>query len=202
MTHRRFGSKFKSIIFKLIIQNSITGTHFKLLSLNVTLISQSTLVQLMVWCHETTNHYLNQCWLRSVVPYMELLGYNELKCGACSIKKFQTLKSELKYRQQTLNNYMFTIYVTFMLKTHLSSHYVIKCLNSNYHMMRKCWTPHGENLIKLLFHKRVGNLLSVMNYDGVFIYNLFRRSQVFQDLTLCGLVMPYADRGLDQHWLR
>ena len=86
---------------------------------------------------------------------------------------------------------MFTVYVTFMLKTRLSSHYVIKCLNSNYHMMRKCWTLHGENLIKLLFHKRVGNLLSVMNYDGVFIYSSFSRSQVFQDLTLCGLVMPY-----------
>ena len=26
---------------------------------------QSTLVQVMAWCHQATSHYLNQCWLRS-----------------------------------------------------------------------------------------------------------------------------------------
>ena len=27
---------------------------------------KSTLVQVMVWCHQATNHYLNQCWPRSM----------------------------------------------------------------------------------------------------------------------------------------
>ena len=30
---------------------------------------KSTLVQVMAWCHQATSHYLNQCWLRSPMPY-------------------------------------------------------------------------------------------------------------------------------------
>ena len=29
----------------------------------------STLVQVMVWCHQATSHYLSQCWPRSLLPY-------------------------------------------------------------------------------------------------------------------------------------
>ena len=30
---------------------------------------KSTLVQVMAWCRQATNHYLNQCWPRSPTPY-------------------------------------------------------------------------------------------------------------------------------------
>ena len=30
---------------------------------------QSTLVQVMAWCHQATSHYLSQCWPRSLSPY-------------------------------------------------------------------------------------------------------------------------------------
>ena len=30
---------------------------------------KSTLVQVMVWCHQATNHYLSQCCPRSLSPY-------------------------------------------------------------------------------------------------------------------------------------
>ena len=30
---------------------------------------QSTLVQVMAWCHQATSHYLSQCWPRSLTPY-------------------------------------------------------------------------------------------------------------------------------------
>ena len=30
------------------------------------------------WCHQATSHYLNQCWRRSMMPYMASLGHNEL----------------------------------------------------------------------------------------------------------------------------
>ena len=30
---------------------------------------KSTLVQIMAWCHQASNHYLSQCWPRSVSPY-------------------------------------------------------------------------------------------------------------------------------------
>ena len=31
---------------------------------------KSTLVQLMGWCRQATSHYLNQCWPRSLPPYV------------------------------------------------------------------------------------------------------------------------------------
>ena len=30
---------------------------------------KSTLVQVMVWCHQASSHYLNQCWPNSMSPY-------------------------------------------------------------------------------------------------------------------------------------
>ena len=30
---------------------------------------ESTLVQVMVWCHQATGHYLNQCWFSYMTPY-------------------------------------------------------------------------------------------------------------------------------------
>ena len=30
---------------------------------------KSTLVQVMAWCHQSTSHYLSQCWPRSMSPY-------------------------------------------------------------------------------------------------------------------------------------
>ena len=29
---------------------------------------KSTLAQVMAWCHQATNHYLSQCWPRSMLP--------------------------------------------------------------------------------------------------------------------------------------
>ena len=30
---------------------------------------QSTLVEVMAWCHQATSHYLSQCWPRYLSPY-------------------------------------------------------------------------------------------------------------------------------------
>ena len=30
---------------------------------------KSTSVQVMAWCRQATSHYLNQCWLRSMIPH-------------------------------------------------------------------------------------------------------------------------------------
>ena len=36
-----------------------------------------TMDKVMAWHHQT-NHWLNQCWSRSTMPHMALLGHNEL----------------------------------------------------------------------------------------------------------------------------
>ena len=58
--------------FKLIIVNDGWGVScknsFKRMSLDLT-DDKSILVQVMARCRQATNHYLSQCWSRSVSPY-------------------------------------------------------------------------------------------------------------------------------------
>ena len=39
---------------------------------------ESTLVQVMAWCHQATHPYLSQCWPRSMFPYGITIGHNQL----------------------------------------------------------------------------------------------------------------------------
>ena len=68
----RYGSNFKSIIFKIIIQNSSLGAHCESalgwMSLNL-INERSTLVLVMAWSHQATSNYQDQCWPRVMTPY-------------------------------------------------------------------------------------------------------------------------------------
>ena len=65
-------NNLKSMIFKLITQNSSLGTHCEIsltwMPQNLTN-EKSTMVQVMVCCHEATDHHLSQCWPRSLSRY-------------------------------------------------------------------------------------------------------------------------------------
>ena len=63
---------FKSIFFKLITQNSSLGTccDISLRGIPQNYITEnSTMADVMHWCHHTPSHQLSQCWLRSRSPY-------------------------------------------------------------------------------------------------------------------------------------
>ena len=68
----RCGSNIKSIIFKLVKQNSNLPTCCEItlrrMPKNLTN-DWTTLVQVMVWCRQATSHYLRQCWPRSMSLY-------------------------------------------------------------------------------------------------------------------------------------
>ena len=68
----RCGCNFTSVFSKFMSQIHIFSTScetgFRWMPLNHT-DDESTLVQLMAWCSQATNHYLNQCWPRSLLPY-------------------------------------------------------------------------------------------------------------------------------------
>ena len=68
----RCGRSFKSIIFKLIIQNSrldpCSEIALRWMPQDIT-DDKSILVQIMAWCHEARSHYLSQYWPRSMLPY-------------------------------------------------------------------------------------------------------------------------------------
>ena len=66
------GSNFKSIIFKLIIQNSTLGTccEIVLRSVSQNLSNEKLiLIHVMAWCYQATSHNLIQCWPSFVSTY-------------------------------------------------------------------------------------------------------------------------------------
>ena len=81
MSTGKYGSNFKSVIFKLIIQNSSMGFRcliaLRWMPQDLT-DEKSTLVQVIAWCHQATSHNLSQCWPG---PYCHVasLGHNELR---------------------------------------------------------------------------------------------------------------------------
>ena len=68
----RFEWNFWHVIFKQILVIDGWGISCEIALIWMSLDfpdDQSTLVQLMAWCHQATSHYLSQCWPRSLSPY-------------------------------------------------------------------------------------------------------------------------------------
>ena len=67
-----FELHFRHVLFKQILVIDGWGISCQIallwISLNFT-DDQSTLVQVMAWCHQATSHYLIQCWPRYLLPY-------------------------------------------------------------------------------------------------------------------------------------
>ena len=68
----KFEWNFSYVIFKqiLVIDGWGISCEIALILMSLDFIDdQSTLVQVMAWCHQATSHYLSQCWPRSLSPY-------------------------------------------------------------------------------------------------------------------------------------
>ena len=68
----RPGCHFKTAIFNLVlligIFTSSKDNTLRWMPKDLT-DDKSTLVQVMAWCRQATNHYLSQCWPSSMPPY-------------------------------------------------------------------------------------------------------------------------------------
>ena len=67
-TYREMGSHFKS----LILEHKFMSISYKITVMWMpqnTFDGESTLVKVMDWCHQATNHYLSWCWPRDMLPY-------------------------------------------------------------------------------------------------------------------------------------
>ena len=69
---KRCGSTFTRVYFKLILWIDILSIPSKIglrwVPQNLA-DEKSPLAQVMAWCHQSTSHYLIQCWPRSIMPY-------------------------------------------------------------------------------------------------------------------------------------
>ena len=73
LTPGKFVWNFRFVIFKwiLVIAGWGISCEIALIGMSLDLTDdQSTLVQVMAWCHQATSHYLSQCWPRSPSPYV------------------------------------------------------------------------------------------------------------------------------------
>ena len=67
----RFQSNFRLVIFKLTLVNGGWGISYEIALRWVPpdfTDDKSTLIQVMAWCRQARNHYLSQCWPRSMSP--------------------------------------------------------------------------------------------------------------------------------------
>ena len=72
LTPGKFKWSFRYVIFKwiLVIDGWVISCEIALIWMSLdSTDDQSTLVQVMAWCHQATSHYLSQCWPRSLPPY-------------------------------------------------------------------------------------------------------------------------------------
>ena len=68
----KFEWNFRYVIFKWISAVDGWGISCEIALISMSLDftdDQSTLVQVMAWCHQATSHCLSQCWPRSLLPY-------------------------------------------------------------------------------------------------------------------------------------
>ena len=68
----RFEWHLKHIVFKVISVNNGWGISYNIALTWMSLYptgDQSTLVQMMAWCHQGTSHYLNHCWPCPMTSY-------------------------------------------------------------------------------------------------------------------------------------
>ena len=62
---------------------------------------QSTLVQVMVWCHQATRHYLNQCWPSSIIQWVNTLRHGQNGCYL-AVDIFKCI-----FIKEFINNFLF-----------------------------------------------------------------------------------------------
>ena len=80
-----FGCNFKTSLFKLaLLIGTFRASFDKVLRWMMQDLTddESTLVQVMAWCHQATSHYLSQCWTRSMSPY-GIIRPQWVKASAC-----------------------------------------------------------------------------------------------------------------------
>ena len=80
MVYDGYGRNLESVNSESMLQNKFMSTSCEIALKWIAqsmFVDKSTLVQVMVCCLMATNHYLSQCWLKSVLPYGVIRLHNK-----------------------------------------------------------------------------------------------------------------------------
>ena len=164
-------------------------------------ISGSTLAQVMACCLTAPSHYLNQCWLIISEVRWQSPGDNSTKSTPAFISWKVT-------------------YLNFHSNLPGVNKLIVYCCAV--HWDRYKWPPFCRLHLRFFafvyehvccflfeFHWKVftkrqltdNGFIIIWTHDGI-DYWRFYVSHGLNELTYCGLVTPYGDRDLGQHWLR
>ena len=116
---------------------------------------QSTLVQVMAWCHQETSHYLKQCWPRSLTPH-----------GVT--------------RPQWVNNH----WPTSMSPKHISGGQCINLVSHRWFfcaMVVTNWSPLVKIIFSIFYYKKINDILLLLVSRLIF-HQLFMSCDQFQSM--------------------
>ena len=186
-----------SVIFSLILVNGGWGikceTALRCMSLNLTE-DKSTLVKVMAWCRQATSHYLSQCWPRSLPSYG--ITRSQWVNGGCSSK------TTLKPMDRNKLSITCSLQTTHSLPSWVSYGVFIVIIRG---MIGRIQLTEFRMSGEVLYLGWFLFLFAEHEYSWfmslVIIWSLFCKV-LFNSLTHCGLVVPYGDIDLGQHWFR
>ena len=141
---------------------------------------KSALVQKMVWCCETTSHYLRQCLSRFMSPY----GDTRKQCVNCLIFIFQRRKEEKKWVRNIL--FLYSLFYFWNIAT-------------RFHRARR---PHKSKYKCTYQCKKFGFMIiiSLNNYFATFSTHLLKTDQDIFSIQLVLLMTDGIDAGIFWLW--
>ena len=153
---------------------------------------KSKLVQVMAWCHQTTSHYLGQCWSRSMLPY-SLTKPQWVKSSQPWTRSISVSRNGLSPVAPSYNLNQCRLVVNWTFGNKLQ-------LNFNQNAIIFIWYAF-ENIVfrmwAILFVTQY--VIQYMAYVACFASRVTDRHRIINH---CGLVMPYGDIELGQHRFR
>ena len=133
LTPGKFEWNVRYLIFQIISVIDGWGISCELtlrwMSLDLT-DDKSTLVQVMAWCRQATNHYLSQCWSRSLSPY-----------GVTRPQQVNSLWPSDAIRRQRTESTLLQLMAC--------------CLTAQSHYLNQCWLI----ISKVLWHSSEGIIM-------------------------------------------
>ena len=178
-------------------------------------VDESTLVQVMAWCHQATSHYLGQCWPRSILPY----GVTRLQWVNSVVKSVTgTILYNMYHIAAIFCGFMFSGQVTPYAGLLANSEAFLIMVDSNELWNHRTWSTLDQVMaccltapsLYLNYHWLIISLVATFTWRSskdiikisileVIKLKITAPSPWSQCVIHCGLVTPYGNISLGHH---